>query len=175
MDRTAQPVVKVRTLMWVTGTSSPLRGSVRSAKGFTLLELLAALAIAGLVLAVSVPASARLYETMQYRKAVRDVIGLLSSARYTAINTGRAQNVEIRPEARELRLNDTIKVLPDDVTLSVKSAKELNRSDVGVIRFYPEGGTSGGGVVIERSGGAGVRISVDWLLGRVSQEAYAPS
>ena len=159
--------------MWAIGTKQPLRAPVRASGGFTLLELLAALAIAGLVLAVSVPASARLYESMQYRAAVRDVIGLFASARYTAINSGSTQDVEIRPDIGELRLNDTIKVLPDGVKLAVESARELNRGDVGIIRFYPEGGTSGGGVEIERPGGAGVRINVDWLLGRVSQQAYA--
>ena len=166
-------VAMVKTLMWATGTKQPLKRPVSKSRGFTLLELLAALAIAGLVLAVSVPASVRLYETMQYRGAVRDVLGLFASARYTAINTGRAQNVEIRPDKGELRLNDTVKLLPDNVKLSAESARELNEGDVGIIRFYPEGGTSGGGVEIERLNGAGVRISVDWLLGRVSQETYA--
>jgi len=140
--------------------------------GFTLLELLAALAIAGLVLAVSVPASVKLYESMQYRKAVRDVVTLFASARYAAITSGRAQNVEVRPSKRELRLNDTVKQLPGDVRISVDSASELNRGDVGIIRFYPEGGTSGGGVTIENANGTGVKVSVDWLLGRVSQEKY---
>ncbi|MBE9538067.1 MAG: prepilin-type N-terminal cleavage/methylation domain-containing protein [Proteobacteria bacterium] len=146
--------------------------SVPPVRGFTLLELLAALAIAGLVLAVSVPASVRLYESMQYREAVRDVLTLFASARYTAITSGHAQDVEIHPASRELRLNNTVKQLPGDVRLSVDSARELNRGEVGIIRFYPEGGTSGGGVSIENANGSGVKITVDWLLGRVSQEKY---
>ena len=145
---------------------------MQSAKGFTLLELLVALAIAGLVLAVSVPASVRLYESMQYREAVRDVVTIFASARYAAIMSGRAQNVEVRPGTRELRLNSTVKQLPDDIRLSVNSAQELNQGDVGIIRFYPEGGTSGGGVSIENANGSGVTVTVDWLLGRVSQEKY---
>ena len=143
-----------------------------AARGFTLLELLVALAIAGLVLAVSVPASVRLYESMQYREAGRDVITLFASARYAAITSGRAQDVEVRPGTRELRLNDTVKKLPGDVRLSVDSAQELNQGDVGIIRFYPEGGASGGGVSIENANGSGVKVTVDWLLGRVSQEKY---
>ena len=169
----APRVGMVKTSMWVTGTKPLLkRPKPASARGFTLLELLAALAIAGLVLAVSVPASVRLYESMQYRGAVRDVVTLFASARYAAITSGRAQDVEIRPGARELRLNDTVKQLPGDVRLSVDSAKELNQGDVGIIRFYPEGGTSGGGVSVENANGSGVKVTVDWLLGRVSQEKY---
>jgi general secretion pathway protein H len=144
----------------------------REAFGFTLLELLAALAIAGLVLAVSVPSSIRMYESMQYRQAVRDVITLFSSARYKAINSGYAQSVEIRPDKNELRLGSTIKQLPDGVRISVDSAGELNRDNAGVIRFYPEGGTSGGSVKVETANGRGVKVAVDWLLGTVTQEKY---
>jgi general secretion pathway protein H len=144
----------------------------RETSGFTLLELLAALAIAGLVLAVSVPASVRMYESMQYRQAVRDVITLFSSARYKAIQSGYAQSVEILPDKNELHLNSTIKQLPKGTRISVDSAVELNRGNVGVIRFYPEGGTSGGSVKVEAANGRGVKVAVDWLLGTVSQEKY---
>jgi len=141
--------------------------------GFTLLELLIAIAIAGLVLAVSVPSTMRFYQTVQYREAVRDVVALLTSARYIAVNTGRAQDVRINPETNEFRLNETRKQLPSELRLIVHSARELNQADIGVLRFYPEGGSSGGGVDIERPGGAGVAITVDWLVGRVDQERYA--
>jgi general secretion pathway protein H len=142
-------------------------------QGFTLLELLVAISIAGLLMAVSVPSTIRFYETMQYREAVRDVIGLLASARYTAVKTGKAQDVKVNPETNVVTLNTTEKQLPSSLQLAVHSARELNRPDVGVLRFYPEGGSSGGGVDIEMPGGSGVRITVDWLVGRVSQEKYA--
>jgi general secretion pathway protein H len=137
------------------------------------MELLIAMSIAALVLAVSVPSTMRLYQTIQYREAVRDVVGLLTSARYIAVKTGRAQDVKINPETNELRLNETRKQLPSELRLVVHSARELNQPDIGVLRFYPEGGSSGGGVDIERPGGAGVKITVDWLVGRVAQERYA--
>ena len=142
-------------------------------RGFTLLELLIAMAIAGLVLAVSVPASARFYQSMQYREAVRDVVTFIASARYTAVKTGRPQDVKVNPKSNELRLNDTVKQLPSGLTLAVHSARELSEPDVGVLRFYPEGGSSGGGIDIETPTGTGVRITVDWLVGTVSQEKYA--
>ena len=142
-------------------------------RGFTIIELLVAITIVGLILAVSVPASGRLYKTMQYREAVRDVITLFASARYKAVSSGRAQDVRINPRGRELRLNDTVKTLPSSVNVVVHSARELNDNNIGVIRFYPEGGSSGGGVDLEIPERWGVRINVDWLVGRVSQEKYA--
>lgn len=149
------------------------RHAARRTHGFTMLELLVAITIVGLVLAVSVPASARLYQSMQYREAVRDVITLFASARYQAVNSGRAQDVIINPRRKELHLNATVKRLPSDLNILVHSARELNDRDAGVIRFYPEGGSSGGGVDIEVPARWGVRVNVDWLTGRVSQEKYA--
>jgi general secretion pathway protein H len=54
----------------------------------------------------------------------------------------------------------------------VDSAGELSRDNAGVIRFYPEGGTSGGSVKVETANGRGVKVAVDWLLGTVTQEKY---
>jgi general secretion pathway protein H len=138
-----------------------------------MLELLVAITIVGLVLAVAVPASGRLYQTMQYREAVRDVVTLFASARYEAVNSGRAQDVRINPRTRELSLNKEIRRLPEGLNLVVRAARELNDQQSGVIRFYPEGGTSGGGVDVEIPGSYGVRVNVDWLVGRVSQQKYA--
>ena len=138
-----------------------------------MLELLVAITIVGLVLAVAVPASGQLYRTMQYRDAVRDVVTLFASARYEAVNSGRAQDVRINPRTRELSLNKEIRRLPEGLNLVVRAARELNDQESGVIRFYPEGGTSGGGVDVEIPGSYGVRVNVDWLVGRVSQQKYA--
>ena len=174
--------------MWETGSKRPVRGrglvtpgyledraggNVLRCSGFTILELLVAMTIAGLVLAMAVPASARFYQSMQYRSAVRDVITLFSQARYKAINTGRAQDVQIDPGANELRLNDTVKTMPSALEVAVRSAGELNTESLAVVRFYPEGGSSGGEVYIDMPGRSGVRITVDWLIGGVSQEKYA--
>ncbi len=50
---------------------------------------------------------------------------------------------------------------------------ELGRDDRGVIRFYPEGGSSGGDLDLERPGADATRVSVDWLMGGVSHARYA--
>ena len=142
------------------------------ARGYTMIELIAAITIGAMMLALAVPASVKMYETMQYRSAVKDAVTLLASARYKAIDSGRAQDVRIKPDEREIQLNDATETLPKNLTVAVTSARELNQQGVGVIRFYPEGGSSGGGIDIERENGSGVRISVDWLIGRVIQERY---
>ncbi len=140
---------------------------------FTLLESVIAMAVAGLVVAVSVPAAARFYESMQYRAAVRDVVTVLSSARHQALQDGHVRDVKINPESKEISLDDSVKRLPAALGVTVSAAGELNERDIAVIRFYPEGGSSGGEVSLAQPGGSGVRIVVDWLIGGISQEKYA--
>ena len=70
----------------------------KAGRAFTLVELVVAISIVGVLLAASVPASVRFYESMQYRQAIRDVITTLASARYKAVNTGTAQDVSLTPK-----------------------------------------------------------------------------
>jgi general secretion pathway protein H len=132
-----------------------------------------ALAIAALIMAVAVPSSVRFYEGMQRRQAVRDTVSLLAAAREQALSSGRTQDVNVRPSDRRIWLGEKNQTLPRGLGLTVHGAAELNRDNIGVIRFYPDGSASGGGVDIRRSDGSGTRISVDWLMGRVQQEALS--
>ncbi|TXS91324.1 prepilin-type N-terminal cleavage/methylation domain-containing protein [Parahaliea maris] len=169
--------VKVKTLTWATGakaqpTTQVFRRS-QPARGFTLLELVVALAIAGLLMALVVPAAGRLYSGMQYREGIREAMTVLTAARMRAITSGKPQDVEVRPDKRSIYYAGKTHTLPSGVTMAVHSARELNREGTGVIRFYPEGGASGGGIDIESSRGDGVSVEVDWLTGAVSQARYA--
>ena len=140
----------------------------RAERGFTLLEMVVAVAIAALVLGVSAPAIQRLYTSTQYHGAVNDVVTLLSSARYSAIRKGGNIDVLINPKTRQLTLGDKVQELPGSMQLEVLGSRELNRDGAGVIRFYADGSSSGGVVSMENDAGRAVQVQVDWLLGRVS-------
>ena len=138
------------------------------AKGFTLLELVVAIAIVALVLGVSAPSMQRLYQSAQYHGAVNDVVTLLSSARYSAIRKGRNEDVLINPETRIIVVGKKEQSLPKNLQMEVLGARELNRGGAGVIRFYADGSSSGGYVKLQNDSGMGVQVEVDWLLGRVT-------
>ena len=139
---------------------------------FTLVELLVAIAIVGLLMAVTVPGSIRMYESMQYRQAVRGVLTTLGNARHQAVDKGRPQDVVFDPQQRQISFAGETQQLPDGFEISVTTAREVNRQNQGVIRFYPQGGSTGGDVDLVAPTGRGVRISVDWLMGGVTQDSY---
>ncbi|WP_116367411.1 pilus assembly FimT family protein [Parahaliea mediterranea] len=145
----------------------------RATSGFTLLELVVALAIAGLLMALVVPAAGRMYTGMQYREGIREAMTVLTAARVKAVTSGKPQDVEVRPDKRSLSFDGKTHTLPAGVRMAVHSARELNRQGTGIIRFYPEGGASGGGIDIESARGDGISVKVDWLTGAVSQARYA--
>jgi general secretion pathway protein H len=120
------------------------------------------------VLGVSAPAMQRLYRSSQYHGAVNDVVTQLTSARYLAIRSGGNEDVFINPETREITLGTNVMTLPNNLQLEVLGSWELNTDGAGVIRFYPDGGSSGGFVNLTQDNGMSVQVQVDWLLGRVS-------
>lgn len=139
--------------------------------GFTLLEIMVVLAIAGLVLGVSGPMALKLYESTQYRSAVKDVMTSLTAARYSAISSGRYVDVITTPELRTIKAGKKEVILTDNVNLSVTSAQSLNQliDGAGVIRFFPDGTSTGGSILLEHKNGNGVQLRVDWLLGSIKQ------
>lgn len=154
----------VRALTLTAGTRPPFHG------GFTLVEIVAAMSVVALVMAIGVPQSLTFYESQQYRAAIRETVTLLNSARHAAITKGEAQDVEISPDNHWVQFGDRRAQFDASIEVAVHSAKEVNRDSLGIIRFYPEGGASGGGVDIIRDTDQKVSISVDWLVGRVSVE-----
>jgi general secretion pathway protein H len=136
--------------------------------GFTLIELMIAISIAAVVMALSAPVMQRLYQSSQNSSAVNDVVTLLSSARYQAIRRGGQADVVINPETREISLGPNVRPLPKDLHMEVLGSRQLNREGAGVIRFYPDGGSSGGYVNLTFSNNSAVQVQVDWLLGRVT-------
>lgn len=137
--------------------------------GFTLIELLAVLTLLGLLLAV-VPARVGVGTAAEHKAAARSVAAGLRHARAVAIGQ-RAETVfQLDLADKKFRILGEAKEysLPKDLELKLFTGQqEVVNERLGGIRFYPDGGATGGRLTL----GAGERkyqIDVDWMTGRVS-------
>lgn len=151
------------------------------ARGFTLLELIVVLAIAGLIFSLGGPSVRTLSATMEYRDAVRQIVSAAKNARRDAFAQGIPMDLLIDTDRNRYALSadspsvsaDQFAPLPETLDITVVYAAEVSpKPGLAAIRFYPAGGSSGGEISVARPSGAGVHLTIDWLLGDVTQEAF---
>jgi general secretion pathway protein H len=131
--------------------------------GFTLLELLVVMGILGLILAVVLSAKPK---TAAARVAVagRAVAATLQLARTQAMATNTETVVRIDPQSRQFGLLGSTHALPRGMTVAMTVAETERIEGSGGMRFYPDGQSSGGEIVLMLDGRAS-RIAVNWLTG----------
>jgi general secretion pathway protein H len=149
--------------------SSTGRNRTASA-GFTLIELLVVMAILALGLALVPPILARGTEAQSLKIDMRQVIGALHFARSRAItlNSPVAFQIDLPTRRFNIESSDEAGYLhpTTNVTLSV-GKREWVADRSGVIRFYPDGGSSGGELLMSSKNNR-YNLRVDWLTGDVS-------
>jgi general secretion pathway protein H len=141
-----------------------------STSGFTLLEVVTALAIAAMLFALALPTGSPRHDRAEMANAARTVAAALRQTRSQAIAAGRPAAFAIdiataRFGAAGARVADQ---LPSGTAVSVTTTADERRSETtGLIRFYPDGSSTGGGVSLKR-GGEQFDVLVNWLTGGVS-------
>jgi general secretion pathway protein H len=132
-------------------------------RGFTLLEMLVVLAILGLLMAVAMPRTGGKTSAIA---AAKLLAADLARARAEAESANRDVVVVIDVQARAWSGAGRTGTLPKHLRLELTAAEteRLDRDKAG-IRFYAEGGASGGRVVV--LGATKAVVEVDWLTGGV--------
>jgi len=138
------------------------RAANRSA-GFTLVELLVVMGILGMVLAAVLSARPRTAAT-RVATAARAVAATLQLARAQAMAGNVETVVRIDPEGSRIGLPGSMHALPRGMAVAMTIAEAERLGDSGGMRFYPDGQSSGGVIVLTLEGKAS-RIAVDWLTG----------
>lgn len=141
----------------------------RGGAGFTLVELLVVMVIIALVLGLVATSLSRSISAAESRAAARKVLASLRYTRATAILEKRQTVFEVDTDERSYRPpNRDAVFLPDGIEVSLTTARsELTSEAAGGIRFFPDGGSTGGHVdlmVDERH----YRVDVAWLTGEAT-------
>jgi general secretion pathway protein H len=140
-------------------------------RGFTLVELLVVLVIAALALSLVGTSISRNISGAEMRNAARKVAASLRYTRTQAILTKSEQVFLVDTEKRTYQAADRpIAELPEGMNVELNTARsELTSETTGGIRFYPDGGSTGGNVRLEANGRV-YQVNVTWLTGEASLE-----
>ncbi len=156
-----------RTLSGFLGIGgSPLRSGRRG--GFTLLELLVALAILGAALAIAVPQLTG-RSAVELKATAQSVAAALRRTRDQAMSENQSRVMGVDVEARRFQAGaqSAARQMPAHIEVSLYTARsELLSGSAGGIRFFPDGSSTGGQIALSAKGRRYV-IDVDWLTGRV--------
>ena len=147
--------------------------------GFTLLELLIVLAIAGILVSLIPSLISAAVPGTKLKVASREFAATLRDSRSKAISAGKEIDVTINFDPLQYVVGgNRPHNFPDGVSVIVRnntdidsyaaSPEQYRLSDEGFkSRFYPDGGSSGAIITLKRDKLAYI-VTVGWLLGGVS-------
>jgi general secretion pathway protein H len=142
---------------------------MRRDDGFTLIEVVVALAIVGLLAALVLPLVPQTTTRPKLEAVAIAMAGLLKGDRVQAIELGRPVSSALDPEARSLRSGATGRIVqaPEDVQFDAILPKRCGDHAAGrTIEFLPSGMSCGGVIALARQDVA-FQIKVNWLTGGV--------
>ena len=144
----------------------PARARPIGQAGFTLIEVLAVVAVMGLALGLVVSRGPTRSAALEMQAATRQVTQTLRLARAMAISRDRPVLVAIDGTGHSLRIaGEPPRMLPAAVSLYMVPPQ--GRPPVPLLRFNGDGSATGGPLELADSVPR-VRVAVDWLTGRVS-------
>lgn len=137
--------------------------------GFTLLEVVCAVAIMALLAAIALPYVPRQTSRTRIEAYALEVAALLKADRHAAMRRRAEVATQIDAIHHAIRAGTRSRTvrLPADVRLDAVLATRCNGRAAGpTIRFFADG-MSCGGVIALRGAGAGYEVRVNWFTGGV--------
>lgn len=142
----------------------------KSTRGFTLLEMMVVMVIAGLMLALVPPLFSNAVSGTQLKGSARTLAIALRETRSLAIIRNTKQLVLLDLKSSQYRIgNDKPQPLPDGVEMAVQLVAGAGDEKMTqhMVRFFPDGSSSG--ELITLSGGThAYYLQLDWLTGNIT-------
>lgn len=141
---------------------------MRSARGFTLVEILAVIALIALAMTLVAVTVGDGLTNARVKGASRDLVAALRYTRGQAIVKRESMALAIDVDGRRYRAPGRKWVeLPKNMEMALETARsETEAEGIGRIRFFPDGASTGGNVEL-LLGEVAWRIEVNWLTGEV--------
>ena len=133
--------------------------------GFTLLELLVTLAIAGLLLAIAAPRMAEAVARARVDVTARQIVTILRETRAAALEQARPIMFSIDGAGHGFAVAGKSFVVPAGQSLAYQPF--AGPAAAPALGFLADGSSTGGAIIVS-GGGTRSRVAVDWLTGRVS-------
>lgn len=157
-------------------------------RGFSLIELIIVLVLMSLSIALITPSLSRLSKTTELKGIAQKVSGILRYCRSESVNKAKVYQVLFDSNLREVKVQ-SVEVeekgegekaeekvakrypLPEGIHIKeVEVPPPKYPSDLPTIEFYPNGGSNGGSILLNRDDRKGYRIKVHFLTGIVEIE-----
>jgi general secretion pathway protein H len=135
-------------------------------KGFTLIEIMLVIVIiTGLAVMLAVQIIGR-FDNVKIATAGKDLMAALRYTRGQAMITGEEQSLLVDVNKKTYKAADKAEVaLPETMEMEIYTGEVLSQ-DTGVIRFFPDGGSTGGKVAVGANGRKWT-VRVGWLTGDI--------
>lgn len=145
-----------------------LKPSANSEAGFTLLELIAVLALLALATGLAMPRLSAARQNLKLKAAAVQLVSGLKLARAAALKSNQDQALVVDVKARRYWADGAVppKSWPGDIAVAFEVAGAEAAGPRGGFRFRPDGTASGGKLKLS-SGTDAALINVDWLTGNI--------
>jgi general secretion pathway protein H len=140
-----------------------MKRRAKSSAGFTLVELLVVMGIMGLVLVVVLNARPKAVAT-RVAVTARAIAASLQLARAQAMASNTETVFQIDTDKLRFGLPRSMHSLPSGMAVAMNVAETERIANIGGIRFFPDGQSSGGEIALTLDGRS-TRIAVNWLTG----------
>lgn len=144
---------------------------LKGQRGFSLFELMVVMMLVVLLFTVAGVSVSRSIGGAELRNTAREITAAMRHTRGQAVIQRQEQVFLVDADKKTWQAaGRDPQTLPDELDITLITARqELTGDNAGGIRFYPDGASTGGRVVLS-SDGREWHITVGWLTGEISRE-----